>query len=270
MRHVLLTGSSGFIGSRILENLSDDFSFFGISRSQGFDIKSYESLKNINFDAKVIIHSAASLSEDIDDVFLNNVLGTFNVCKYAKENSVEHIVLISSISVFECSENEYFKSYAFTKKQAEEIAINYCKENNITLTILRLSQVYDERRKAIKTQGMLYGFVDSVKINKKVNIFGKKNPIRNYVFVDDVVEIIKRCVNERLEGAFNIVNPKNHTLSDVAYMIFEMFKMQPEIKFIHNEPDALSIYVPVDNLYKEGFEYLDLIDGLKRIIDYEK
>ena len=191
MSNILITGGNGFLGSRILEELQKENNCKSISRKNNVDIKDYESFNNIDFEPEIIIHSAANLSDDLEECFLSNISGMFNICKYSKEKNVKHLILISSISIFNNIENGYFNNYGFSKKQAEDIAIRYCQENNIKLTILRCSQIYDERQNARKSQGMLYYFIDTIKEKREINIFGKKNPIRNYIFVEDVVNIIK-------------------------------------------------------------------------------
>ena len=270
MRNILVTGGSGFLGSRILEELQKENNCKNISREQNINIKDYESLNSINFDPEIIIHSAASLKDDIEEGFLSNTLGTFNICKYSKEKNTKHIILISSIFIFNNIENEYFNNYGFSKKQSEDIAIRYCKEYNIKLTILRCSQIYDERQNAKKSQGMLYYFIDTIKAKKEISIFGRKNPLRNYIFVEDVVNIIKDSISSKTYGVYNIINPKSHTVTEIAYSIFDIFKINPKINYLDKKDDILSVYIPSDNLYPNYKNYLDLKSGIKKIISCEK
>ncbi len=270
MSNILITGGNGFLGSRIVEELQKENNCKPISRKNNVDIKDYESFNNIDFEPEIIIHSAANLNDNIEEGFLSNTLGTFNICKYSKEKNVKHLILISSISIFNNIENGYFNNYGFSKKQAEDIAIRYCQENNIKLTILRCSQIYDERQNARKSQGMLYYFIDTIKEKREINIFGKKNPIRNYIFVEDVVNIIKNCTENKIYGIYNIINPKNHTITEIVYTIFDILNIKPNINYLKDKEDILSIYIPSDNLYPNYENYLDLQSGIKKIINYEK
>ena len=270
MSNILITGGNGFLGSRIVEELQKENNCKSISRTNNVNIKYYDSFINIDFEPEIIIHSAATLSDDIEEGFLSNTLGTFNVCKYSKEKNVKHLILISSIFIFNNIENGYFNNYGFSKKQAEDIAIRYCQENNIKLTILRCSQIYDERQNAKKSQGMLYYFIDTIKEKKEINIFGKKNPLRNYIFVEDVVNIIKDCIKNKNCGIYNIINPKNHTITEIAYIIFDILNINPNINYLEEKDDILSIYLPSDNLYPNYENYLDLKLGIKKILNYEK
>lgn len=270
MSNILIAGGNGFLGSRTLEELQKENNCKSISRKNNVDIEDYESFSNIDFEPEIIIHSAASLNDDIEEGFLSNTLGTFNICKYSKEKNVKHLILISSISIFNNIENRYFNNYGFSKKQAEDIAIRYCQENNIKLTILRCSQIYDERQNARKSQGMLYYFIDTIKEKNEINIFGKKNPIRNYIFVQDVINILKDSIENKIFGIYNIINPKSHTIIEIAYSIFDILNIKPTIHYLEEKDDILSIYVPSDSFYPNYKNYLDLKLGIKKIIHYEK
>ena len=110
MSNILITGGNGFLGSRIVEELQKENNCKIVSRKNNVDIKDYESFNNIDFEPEIIIHSAANLNDNIEEGFLSNTLGTFNICKYSKEKNVKHLILISSISIFNNIENGYFNN----------------------------------------------------------------------------------------------------------------------------------------------------------------
>lgn len=270
MTKLLITGSTGFIGTYISEHFKSTFNCMGISRSSGIDVTNFDSLNDMKFKPNIILHIAASLKNDIVDTFTSNVVGTFNICKLAKEKKAQHLVLISSIFIFNHRENQYYNNYAISKKQSEEIAIAYCKDNNINLTILRLSQVYDSNRYAERSQKMLYDFIDTIKLNKSLLIYGNKNPIRNYIHVKDVVSIIDEVITNQIYGTYSIVNPRNHTINEIGYMIFKAYAIDSNISFLKDEKNILSVYVPTENVYDFKTGYISLEDGIKEIIKYEK
>ncbi len=270
LNNLLITGSTGFIGSYADEYLKDKYNCLGISRKDSIDISNYATLLNVKFDPNIIVHIAASLNNNIDDCFATNVLGTFNICKFAKEKKVKQIILISSISIFNNIENGYYNNYAISKKQSEEVAQAYCKEHNIKLTILRLSQVYDTKGYARKNQGMLYNFIDTIKTNKSISIYGNKNPIRNYTHIKDVLKIINEVLVNNTIGNFNVINQKNHTIEEIAYIIFELYNLHPNISYLKEENDILPIYIPSENIYELENGYISLKDGIKEIIDHDK
>lgn len=270
MSNILITGSSGFLGNRLLDTLKEKHNCLGVSRKTGVDITKYDYLQNIDFEADVVIHAAASLSSDIEESFHTNVLGTLNICKFVKERKIKHFIIISTVSIFKKIENGYFNSYGQSKKQSEEIAEVFCKENNIDLTILRFSQIYDEKREAIKSQRMLYYFIDTIKENKKISIYGNKNPIRNYIHIKDVISVIEDAVKNKNLGTYNVVNPKSHTISEIAYMIFDILEIKPNIEYLIEKEDILSIYIPSENIYPSCKQFKNLKSGILEILSYEK
>jgi len=270
LNNILITGSSGFLGNRLLDTLKENHNCLGISRTTGVDITKYDDLENIDFKADVVVHAAASLSNDIEESFRTNVLGALNICKFIKERKIKHFIMISTVFIFKKIENGYFNSYGQSKKQAEEIAEIFCKENDIDLTILRFSQIYDEKREAVKSQGMLYYFIDTIRKNKNISIYGKKNPIRNYIHIKDVISVIKDVIENYNIGIFNVVNPKSHTISEIAYMIFDLINIKPNIEYLTEKEDILSIYIPSEHMYPNCIQFKDLKSGILEILSYEK
>jgi len=271
MKTVLITGSQGFIGSYLKKSLQDDYYTIGFSRQEGFDISDFQSLKKIDRKIDIIIHSAATMSNNFEESFLVNALGTLNICKYAKKNQVKHLILISSLSIFDTPDNEYFNNYSKTKKESELIASSYCEDNNIKLSILRLAQVYDDQRIAQKNQQMLYYFIDTIKEQSKISLFGKKNPIRNYIHIEYVASVIKEVLQQSKTGTWNILEEKNHSISEIAYMLFDILKKQPNITYLQDKANIPSVHIPNTNIYKSTtISSISLYEGLKRILNHDK
>jgi nucleoside-diphosphate-sugar epimerase len=188
---------------------------------------------------------------------------------FCKRKRGGHIVYISSLSIYERDENEYFDIYGRTKKQAEEIAQAYCDKYQIKLTILRLSQVYDDARKAASTQSMLYYFIDKIAKEGEITIFGKTNPLRNYVHIDYVTSVIEEVVAHEKDGLYNVVELRNHTVAEIAYMIFSIVGKNPNIRYLEEKPDIGNVYIPHDNRYQsDSIKPIHLDEGIKRILGY--
>jgi len=264
---ILITGANGFIGGYIKNIFSEKYNIIALSREKGFDITHMDSLMTIEKDIDILIHTAAVTSNNYSIAFENNVIGTYNLCKFAKEKKIKHFILISTLSVYNEKDNEYYDNYGKTKKNSEEVAYNFCQENGIKLTILRLAQVYDDKRVAIKNQAMLYGFIDRIQKEHKIKIFGTKNPLRNYIHIDYVCNVIKEVVLEEKIGLWNVIENKSHTISEIAYMIFDALKQKPKIFYDENHPDIHSVHIPSEKIYdSKQFCSIPLQEGIKRIL----
>ncbi len=269
MAKILITGHTGFIGSYLFENLSSIHDCFGVSRSTDTDIANYESLLQINFNPDIIIHTAASINNDFETCFNSNIVGIHNICKYAVEKNVKYIILLSSIFIYDMPENEYYGVYGKTKRISEDIAIEMCKNNNIDLTILRLSQVYDKKGVAKKSQPFLYTLIDNIHKNKQFDIYGKKNPLRNFIDIEYLVQIVMEVLSKKKTGIYNIINERSHTIIELAFMIFNQLNIEAKINYDENKENIKSIYIPNTGLLKTTLRPKILHQGIKEIIEYE-
>ena len=268
---ILITGNKGFIGSYIEKTVLESYNTIGISRTDGYDITDLNSLNKIEQKADTIIHTAAIASDDYEASFQNNVVGTLNLCKYAKENGVKRFILLSSIFALDEKDNGYFNSYGQTKKTSEEVATAYCKENDIDLTILRLAQVYDNARLAQSGQAMLYYFIDTIQSQGQITLFGKANPLRNYIHIDYLCDIVEEVLTEKKVGTWNIIEEKSHTINEIAYILFHVLQKQPNISSLPDKPDIPSVHIPTKDRYTSNkFSSIPLIEGIKRILKHDK
>ena len=268
---ILITGNRGFIGSYLEKTLSSSHEIIGLSRIDGYDITDFDSLEKLDTDIDTIIHTAAVATDDYELAFQNNVVGTLNICKYAKESGVKRVILLSTIFAIDEEDNGYFNSYGKTKKISEELAEAYCRENGIELSILKLAQVYDDARVAQKGQAMLYYFIDAINKESKINLFGKTNPLRNYIHIDYLCSVVKEVLEDKIVGTWSIVEQKNHTISEIAYMLFDILNKKPNISYFSDKPDISSVHIPTNDTYKsDKILSIPLIEGMKRILNYDK
>ena len=269
-KRVLITGNQGFIGSYLKNSLQDSYEIVGFNRAMGSDITDYASLKKPEKEIEVIIHTAAIASNDYETSFNSNVIGTLNICRYAKEHGIKRIILLSSIFALDAEDNEYFNSYGQTKKLSEEVALSYCQEHEIKLCILRLAQVYDDARIAIKGQAMLYYFVDTIKNEGKITLFGNKNPLRNYIHIDYLCDVVGEVLTQKQTGTWNIIEEQSHTIAEIAYMIFALLEKKPDINRLIQKPAIASVHIPRTDIYHSNtISPICLFEGLKRILNYE-
>jgi nucleoside-diphosphate-sugar epimerase len=101
---IFITGSSGFIGSELVNHLSGEHEIVKYSLSKGQDILDYEKLKQSMQGCDVVVHLAAIRKPLEDktfaDYFRMNCEGTFNVAQAAMENDVRRVIFASSMSYY--------------------------------------------------------------------------------------------------------------------------------------------------------------------------
>ncbi len=152
----------------------------------------------------VVVNLAAQAgvrySIDHPDVYLSsNVIGFYNILEACRRYPVSHLVYASSSSVYGSNRKVPYSTddkvddpvslYAATKKSNELFAHAYAKLYNIPSTGLRFFTVYGP---AGRPDMAYFGFTDKLVRGEKIRIFNYGNCKRDFTYVDDVVEGIRR------------------------------------------------------------------------------
>lgn len=101
---IFITGSSGFIGQELVQQLSSQHDVVEFAHDAGCDILNYDQLKSAMQGCEVVVHLAAHKKPYEDktfkDYFEANCRGTFNVAQACLENKVKKLVFTSSTSYY--------------------------------------------------------------------------------------------------------------------------------------------------------------------------
>ena len=154
----------------------------------------------------VVVNLAAQAgvrySIDHPDAYLSsNVVGFYNVLECCRRYPVSHLVYASSSSVYGANKKVPYSTedkvdnpvslYAATKKSNELFAHAYAKLYGIPSTGLRFFTVYGP---AGRPDMAYFGFTDKLRRGDVIRIFNYGNCLRDFTYVDDVVEGIRRVM----------------------------------------------------------------------------
>ena len=142
-----------------------------------------------------------------DTYIQSNLIGFYNIleaCRHSYDGGntgVEHLVYASSSSVYGSNKKVPYSTedkvdnpvslYAATKKSNELMAHAYSKLYNIPSTGLRFFTVYGP---AGRTDMAYFGFTNKLMKGEKIQIFNYGNCKRDFTYVDDIVEGLKRVM----------------------------------------------------------------------------
>ncbi len=136
----------------------------------------------------------------------SNLIGFYNILEACRYNPVEHLVYASSSSVYGSNKKVPYSTddkvdnpvslYAATKKSNELLAHAYSKLYNIPSTGLRFFTVYGP---AGRPDMAYFGFTNKLLKGDKIQIFNFGNCKRDFTFVDDIVEGVKRVMQHAPE-----------------------------------------------------------------------
>lgn len=141
------------------------------------------------------------------DVYIeSNIIGFYNILEACRNYPVEHLVYASSSSVYGSNKKVPYSTddkvdnpvslYAATKKSNELLAHAYSKLYNIPSTGLRFFTVYGP---AGRPDMAYFGFTNKLLKGETIQIFNYGNCKRDFTYVDDIVEGIKRVMERAPE-----------------------------------------------------------------------
>ena len=171
-----------------------------------------------------------------DAYIQSNLIGFYNIleaCRHSYDDpatGVEHLVYASSSSVYGSNKKVPYSTddkvdnpvslYAATKKSNELMAHAYSKLYNIPSTGLRFFTVYGP---AGRPDMAYFGFTNKLRKGQTIQIFNYGNCMRDFTFVDDIVEGVVRIMQgapERKNGDDGLPLP--------PYAVYNIGNNQPE------------------------------------------
>jgi UDP-glucose 4-epimerase len=227
---VLITGSSGFIGTHLMEKMKEEnfkVVTFDIKENKSNDVRNFEILLEKSKGCDVIVHLAALCidSESLEkpyEYFSTNILGTLNALEVARRIKVKKFLFASSAGIGKRT------PYSLSKLIGEELCMFYNKHYNVPTYILRIYNVYGPGNE----KGVIYNFVKSALKNEPiiVNFDGKQE--RDFIHVDDVVKGIILLLRRNYKpGIYEIGTGKSIKIIDLAKLIISLSGSKSKIVF---------------------------------------
>ena len=192
-----------------------------------------ETFIKYRFDVVVNLAAQAGVRYSITnpDVYIeSNIIGFYNILEACRNHPVEHLVYASSSSVYGSNKKVPYSTedkvdnpvslYAATKKSNELLAHSYSKLYNIPSTGLRFFTVYGP---AGRPDMAYFGFTNKLLKGETIQIFNYGNCKRDFTYVDDIVEGVKRVMQnapEKKDGEDGLPLP--------PYRVYNIGNSSPE------------------------------------------
>lgn len=234
LRKIFVTGSAGFIGFHLAKLLLErgfevcgydgftDYYDVSLKRLRHGQLNEYPKFTSVEgmledqllldktidqFLPEVIVHLAAQAgvrySLENPRAYIDaNVIGTFNVMEAARRNSVKHLLMASTSSVYGANEEMPFHEtekadsqltiYAATKKANESMAHAYAHLWNLPTTMFRFFTVYGPWG---RPDLALYKFVDAMLDGRPIDIYNQGDMYRDFTYIDDLVRAIELLID---------------------------------------------------------------------------
>ncbi|WP_299682681.1 UDP-glucuronic acid decarboxylase family protein [uncultured Tenacibaculum sp.] len=308
MKRILVTGGAGFIGSHLCERLlnegneviSLDNYFTGSKKNiihllnnPYFEVVRHDITEPYYAEVDEVYNLACPASpihyqHDPIKTIKTSVVGATNMLGLAKRIDAK-ILQASTSEVYgdpkiHPQPESYWGNvnpiglrscYDEGKRCAESLFVNYHKQNNVRIKIIRIFNTYGTRMNTNDGRVISNFIVQALK-GEDITIYGDGSQTRSFQYVDDLVEGMIRMMNtdDSVTGPINIGNPGEFSILDLAKKIIDItnsksqliFKPLPEDDPMQRKPD-ISLAKKTLNDWEPR---IPLDEGLLKVIDYFK
>lgn len=218
------------------------------------------------------------------DVYIqSNIVGFLNILECCRYNNIKHLVYASSSSVYGMNSKIPFSEedqvdtpvslYAASKKSNELMAHTYSNLYSLPTTGLRFFTVYGPWG---RPDMALFLFTEAIKNGRPIDVFNYGKMERDFTYVDDIVEGVKRIIEKSIEDrnlykVYNIGNNNSVKLLDFISEIESNLNREAEKNMMPIQPgDVEKTWADVTNLMND-YQYKPTTTvkvGVKNFIDW--
>lgn len=308
MKKILVTGGAGFIGSHLCERLLNEGNevvcldnYFTGTKANVIHLLDNPYFELIRHDITMPfyievdeIYNLACPASPIHyqynpiKTIKTSVMGSINMLGLAKRIKAK-ILQASTSEVYGDPEihpqpETYWGNvnpigsrscYDEGKRCAESLFVNYHKQNNVKIKLIRIFNTYGPRMHPNDGR-VVSNFIVQALTNKPITIYGDGSQTRSFQYVDDLIEAMIRMMNTKDEviGPINIGNPGEFTILELAEKIIKLTGSKSKLEFyplpeddpIQRKPDISLAKKHLNNWEPK----IDLEQGLVKTIEYFK
>ena len=264
--NIVITGGSGFVGSYLCEKLINDGhkiividnlltgsteNINDLLNNENFSFIEQDVQDHIEIEDKVdyVLHFASAASPKAYTEHPVNTLkagsvGTINTLGLAKKHSAEYL-LASTSEVYgdpliSPQNEEYWGNvnpngersmYDEAKRFAEAAVATYSRSYGLKTKIVRIFNTYGPRMQ-LNDGRVVTNFIVQALRNENITIYGDGTQTRSFSYVEDTVAGIISLMNSTEYDVFNIGNPNEMTVGQLAEKIIELTESTSEIKYL--------------------------------------
>lgn len=221
------------------------------------------------------------------EIFVTNTQIVLNLLAAARNNSVDRLLIMSSIEVYPKSsplpirerygfsqglhkEND---GYAWSKRFSEITSKMYYDQYGTKIAIARPGNIYGPRDYLDKGR-VIPTFIKQALRNENITIWGKGTQQRSFLYVDDLTQALLQLVESyAMCDPINIASSAPIAIRDLAKLIISLTDSKSRLQFVNNDDVHVKDSIININKAKRAIhfkEYTSLSDGLQKTIDYFK
>jgi nucleoside-diphosphate-sugar epimerase len=266
--NMLLTGSSGFVGTYFKKRYKDKYSI----KTFSFLNNDLKELNLIGIDTVVylsaLVHQMSGTSaEEYEKV---NVTQTINLANKAKESAIKHFIFMSTVKVYGEETNNAYKEntvcnpqdeYGMSKLKAEQ-ELQKLEDDDFKISIIRTPIVYGFGVKA--------NIKNLVNLVKKISVlpFGSIDNKRSMVYLGNLCHLIDVVIEKEQSGVFLASDDEAVSTTRFIELIAENLDKKITLVKIPFFKELLKLVKP--SFYKRLYESLEVDNSYtKKILKFE-
>jgi UDP-glucose 4-epimerase len=271
-----IIGASGFIGGHLMERLKETSGWEAVMfNGDLLNISDIEKFFEGNKGMDQLVNLAGIFFGDFETLLSINVIAFNNLLSIAVKHGIKKVIYASTGAVYGEPIRERSKEddvlcpntlYGLSKMYGEKCLEYYSQLHRFNFVILRFSNVYGPSN----AKGVIYSFLDSIKKENKLIIFGDGEQRRNFLHISDAVgAIISSLGYGGKSQIFNIADKDIYSLNDLVDIIRTAglgFNVEYKLADTSNSLQSLSedISMAMEILNWKPLVRLD--DGIKNLM----
>ncbi|CAI8610658.1 unnamed protein product [Vicia faba] len=263
-KRVLVTGGAGFVGSHLVDRLIErgdnviviDNYFTGRKENvihhignPNFELIRHDVVEPILLEVDQIYHLACPASPVHYKFNPTNVVGTLNMLGLAKRVGARFLLTSTSEVYGDPLQHPQAETYWGNvnpigvrscydegKRVAETLAMDYHRGAGIEVRIARIFNTYGPRM-CLDDGRVVSNFVAQALRKDPLTVYGDGKQTRSFQYVSDLVEGLMRLMEGEHVGPFNLGNPGEFTMLELAQVVQETIDPNAKIEFRPNTED---------------------------------
>lgn len=291
---VLVTGSSGQLGSFICELLASQHEVYGMDIKPAVvdglahmdgDITRPAEVRKAVAGAEAVVHCAAQVSvershEDPVTDAETNVIGTINLLHECAARGVGRFVYVSSAAVYgnpvkvpidESHPTQPMSNYGASKLAGEQFALAYASSHGMDVVAVRPFNFYSGRADPKSPySGVITRFIERVRAGRPPVIEGDGLQTRDFIHARDVASFVSLIMTREgvSRGVFNCGSGQSTSVLDLAKVVSEAGSLDLEPEYAPpRKGDIRHSLADISKARAIGFEpRISLRDGISEML----
>jgi len=298
-KSVVVTGGSGFLGSRVVALLKEKGATnIFVPNSTEFDLRLKENAEKITKNVDIVFHIAAKVGgiglnqAKPGELFYDNLIMGTNLLEEARKNGVEKFVALGTVcsypkftpipfseeSIWDGYPEETNAPYGLAKKMLLVQSQAYRQQYGFQSIMVIPTNLYgphdnfDENSSHV-IPALIKKIFDAKKTNKrKISVWGDGSATRDFLYVDDAARgIILAAEKYNKSDPLNLGSGKEISIKELVNKLLQLTKSNFDIVWETDKPNGQPRRcISIEKARKEiGFEpTIDIDEGLRKTIEW--